>query len=395
MGESLFFSGNRVAIPDRMKLGRIAPIERGARRADPARLSTDCSVAAASHAGSFDIQDVSHLIRSMEYHVMDPTPNKPTESCCDFEFSRRDFVRTVGSAALASGLVLPGSLARAADAKAPAETLVKQLHGTLTDSQKEVICMPYDHALRSRISANWSITRPKISSDFYTVEQRELIKQIFRGVSSEDGFERFLKQTEFDNGGWDEYHVAIFGEPGSPQFEWTMTGRHLTIRADGNFDDGVAFGGPTVYGHGEEDPDDNLFHYQTKAANEIFAALDAPQRKKALLQTPPRETDVLLQGPNGTFRGLSASEFTSDQLELLESVIKTVLAPYREPAVAEAMSILKQGGGLQKLHMAFYQQGDLKNDKVWDIWRVEGPTFVAHFRGAPHVHAYLNIGLKS
>jgi hypothetical protein len=42
--------------------------------------------------------------------------------------------------------------------------------------------------------------------------------------------------------------------------------------------------------------------------------------------------------------------------------------------------------------MAFYQQGDLQNDKVWDIWRVEGPSFVWHFRGAPHVHAYINVG---
>jgi len=42
--------------------------------------------------------------------------------------------------------------------------------------------------------------------------------------------------------------------------------------------------------------------------------------------------------------------------------------------------------------MAFYEKGDLESDKVWDIWRVEGPSFVWHFRGAPHVHAYINIG---
>ena len=28
------------------------------------------------------------------------------------------------------------------------------------------------------------------------------------------------------------------------------------------------------------------------------------------------------------------------------------------------------------------------------IWRLEGPTLVWHFRGAPHVHAYVNIGAK-
>ena len=43
--------------------------------------------------------------------------------------------------------------------------------------------------------------------------------------------------------------------------------------------------------------------------------------------------------------------------------------------------------------MAFYQDGDLQSDKEWDIWRIEGPGMVWHFRGAPHVHAYINIGL--
>ena len=59
------------------------------------------------------------------------------------------------------------------------------------------------------------------------------------------------------------------------------------------------------------------------------------------------------------------------------------------------VEILKAGGGIDKLHMAFYQQEDLLEDKEWDIWRVEGPSLVWHFRGAPHVHAYINIGAKS
>ena len=59
------------------------------------------------------------------------------------------------------------------------------------------------------------------------------------------------------------------------------------------------------------------------------------------------------------------------------------------------MEILNSSGGLDQLHMAFYQQEDIDNDRVWDIWRVEGPSMVWHFRGAPHVHASLNIGIKS
>jgi hypothetical protein len=72
-----------------------------------------------------------------------------------------------------------------------------------------------------------------------------------------------------------------------------------------------------------------------------------------------------------------------------------LLAPYRSEDVDEVMSILKNNGGLEQLHMAFYQEEDLESDKVWDIWRIEGPALVWHFRGAPHVHAYINIGTVS
>ena len=59
-----------------------------------------------------------------------------------------------------------------------------------------------------------------------------------------------------------------------------MTGRHLTIRADGDSVENAAFGGPIVYGHGEEDAKSNLFHDQTKKVNGVFGALDAKQRKQ-------------------------------------------------------------------------------------------------------------------
>jgi hypothetical protein len=41
--------------------------------------------------------------------------------------------------------------------------------------------------------------------------------------------------------------------------------------------------------------------------------------------------------------------------------------------------------------LAFFQPGDIGNDKVWDNWRLEGPSFVWHFRGAPHVHVWANV----
>lgn len=316
---------------------------------------------------------------------------------CESQVTRRQFVQA-GAVAAAAGMLPLTTIARqlqgAPTPKSAAETAVQQLYTSLSESQRKRVCFGFDHPNRTKINANWAITDAKISSDFYTKEQQRLIAEIFKGITSEDGHARFLKQMEYDNGGFEQYSMAIFGEPGGEKFEWALTGRHLTIRADGNTVDGAALGGPVVYGHGEEDPAENLFYYQTQRANEVFKALDQAQAKLALLDRPPAENQVQLQGTTGNFPGVSVKDLSADQKALVESVIKTLLAPYRQEDVEEAMAILKQSGGLDSLHMAFYKQGDLKGDQVWDIWRIEGPSFVSHFRGAPHVHAYLNVGVK-
>jgi hypothetical protein len=332
--------------------------------------------------------------------VKQAAQNKVECSDCRDGFSRRDFVKFAAGSALAVAAApmvnVAGFGRRAFAAPTPssaAETSVKRFYDSLNETQRQKICFAFDNPLRQKINANWQITDAEIDSDFYTLEQRENIKQIFKGVTSEEGYERFLKQMEYDAGGFGAYSVAVFGEPGTGKFQWELTGRHLTIRADGDSVDKAAFGGPIVYGHGEEDPAHNIFHYQTKAANEVFHALDEKQRAVSLLAAAPNESAVALQGDKGAFPGVAVGDLSSDQKDLVEKVVKVILAPYRSEDVDEALAILKAGGGFDKLHMAFYKQEDLNSDQVWDIWRVEGPSFVWHFRGAPHVHTYVNIGL--
>lgn len=317
-------------------------------------------------------------------------------SCSDCQsVDRRSFIKTVGSAAIAGAaapVLFDARFAHAAPAtKATATTAVQRFYQSLSEKQLLTVAFPFDHQLRKKIHANWHVTEPAIGDDFYTDEQRELMKDIVRNVTSEEGFERLLIQMDEDAGGFEEYSAAIFGEPGKGKFEWELTGRHLTLRADGDSVDKTAFGGPIVYGHGEESPADNMYHYQTKQLNEVFKALDEKHAKKALLKKAPVENAVKIQGSDGKFPGIAIGELASDQIELVERVLKTLLAPYRQEDADEVIAILKAGGGLDKLHMAFYEQGDLEGDKVWDIWRLEGPSFVWHFRGAPHVHAYINI----
>jgi hypothetical protein len=317
--------------------------------------------------------------------------------------TRRDFLKEVGAAAVAAGVwpafATPRTVTAADKPAVSPESAVKRLFDSLNAEQKSTVCFPWEHELRTKYGANWAITKPAIA-DFFTNEQQETIREIFRGVTSGDGYERFMKQMKEDYGDFGKYHVAIFGEPGEgKQFEWVLTGRHLTIRCDGNFKDGTAFGGPIVYGHGTGDSKPglpgNVFYYQTVQANEVFKSLDGTQREKALVDRAPAENAVEIRGAAAKFPGIAVSELSADQKDLVKKVMKELLAPYREDDVKEAVGCLTAAGGIDKIHMAFYRQGDIGDDEVWDIWRIEGPSFVWHFRGSPHVHAYINIASKA
>lgn len=312
--------------------------------------------------------------------------------------SRRSFVRAVAAASSLAAIpsrVLQAGLFAGPSRTSAAETAVGEFYASLGDDQKKTLCFPFEHELRHRISANWHVTKPTLGETFFTSPQREMIARIIKGLCSEEGHERITRQMEEDAGGLHEFSVAMFGDPGEKQFEFMLTGRHLTLRADGDSVDKAAFGGPIIYGHDqiEKDASKNIYFYQTQHTDAVFRSLTEDQAAKALLQKAPQESAVQIQGEGGKFSGIRVADLNADQKVLVEKTLSVLLAPYRKEDIEEVMQILKESGGVDKLHMAFYQQDDIGGDKTWDIWRVEGPSFVWHYRGAPHVHAYINIGL--
>jgi len=305
---------------------------------------------------------------------------------------RREFLAATG--ALLGVAALSGGVWGAPARSSAAETAVGRLYESLTAEQRTVVVVPWDDERRTRINANWHVTKADVRS--FTKDQQTLITEIVKGVTSADGYERFLKQMEDDDGGIGQYSVGIFGDPSGAPFEFALTGRHLTLRADGDTTPGAAFGGPIVYGHGAEgDPKQNLFWYQTKKVNEVFAMLDGKQREKALVASAPAESAVQLRQAGEALPGIRGRELSSDQKAVLRRSLEAVLAPYRKEDVAEAFEVFEAGGGIDALNVAFYRSGDLDNDQVWDVWRLESPTVVCHFRGAPHVHAYINVARRS
>lgn len=314
--------------------------------------------------------------------------------------SRRGFLRmsAAGAVAAAASPVLGRVVAD------PPETIVKTLYESLTEKQKGEICFAWDHRdksrgiLRSYLSNNWRITKPAIKSDFFTAAQQTMIRDIFLGIINPDWAQRFDRQFKNDLGGFGvAQSIALFGQPGQGKFEFVLSGRHGTVRCDGNSIEHLAFGGPILYGHAasgyyeKSNHPDNVFWHQAVAANNLFKMLDGKQRAQALLKEAPDEALIAFQGKGGKFPGIPIKSMTADQKAHMQDVLKKLVEPYRQSDQDEALACLKAQGGLDECSIAFYEEDDLGNDGIWDNWRIEGPAFVWHYRGAPHVHVWVHV----
>ncbi|MEK6233878.1 MAG: DUF3500 domain-containing protein [Planctomycetales bacterium] len=321
-------------------------------------------------------------------------------------FTRRDFLQTTGAgaaAALVAGMPMQAALAKEA-ATPSAETHVKLLYASLNEKQRQAMCFDWDHVagkrgvLRTHISNNWRITKPGIKTDFYTKDQQALIRKVFEGMLNPDWIERFDKQLQDDMGGFGKAQsIAIFGKPDEGKFEFVLSGRHLTLRCDGNTTEHVAFGSPIVYGHAasgyHEKPahPGNVFWHQAKAANEVYQMLDDKHRRQALQPAAPDEALIAFQGKKGKFPGVPIKEMSADQKTAIQGVLHKLVEPFRKTDREEVLTALKSQGGLNECSLVFYRKDDLGDDGLWDNWRIEGPAFVWHYRGAPHVHVWVNV----
>jgi hypothetical protein len=319
---------------------------------------------------------------------MNPSPTRQ---------SRRRFL-TQSTAATLAGLL--GHNASAAPSSL-SETLVQQLHKSLTDTQRTSLCLPYDDPLRLKVDNNWHI-RPQRIRDALKPDQQDLVRQIFDGLHSDEYKKEVWRQFDQDNkgdGGFGSASIALFGEPGSGKFEFVLTGRHCTRRCDGDSAAGTAFGGPIFYGHAaqgfNEKPDHpgNAYWFQALRANEVFKALDGKQRQAALLGDSRGEhgtNTVKLSRKAEGLEGLRVGSMTADQKDLVRKVLADLIKPFRETDATEAMALI-DAAGMDDLHMAFYKNEDVGSDGIWDVWQIEGPNMIWYFRGDPHVHCWAHI----
>jgi hypothetical protein len=266
------------------------------------------------------------------------------------------------------------------------------------DGQTECI-FEYDHPLRQY--HNRGVDTGGGWAFFLGRGARQTLVDLVHAGLSEHGRQRLPSQFFWN---WPGVHVtrlAIFGDPRKPPFQILVTGPHLNLRLGGRNREGVAFGGPQVYGdqrgNGEVGLPGNAYRDQLQRGQALFSQLSPAQRSAARQPTAPVQTDVTLQGAGGSFDGIAVADLAAAQRASARDVVASILDTYEEEDVAYAWQCIEHNGGVDALRLADYsvdhQGGRDVGDGASQIFRLEGPAAVFYYRGEPHLHALFNVGM--
>ena len=280
--------------------------------------------------------------------------------------------------------------------------MLRDLYRSLSGAQRREVCFDWNHVdatrglLRSFIANHWQVTRPCVHGDFFTREQQDLIHELFRSLLHPSWYPRFMKQLNDDTKGhpWGaDQSVALFGNPENGPSQFVICGRHLTLRAEGHSGGRAAFGGPILYGHQAtgfyERPNHpgNVYWEQGLCASELAAMLDEVQLAKAVVDMLPHETEIAFRRKRA---GLPVTELGAAQRAHLDKLLALLISPFRASDQARVMDCLRAQGGLDPCHLMFARDGRMSAPH-WDNWRLEGPAFIWHYRGFPHVHVWAHV----
>jgi hypothetical protein len=171
----------------------------------------------------------------------------------------------------------------------------------------------------------------------------------------------------------------------------------VNLRVGGKSREGAAFGGPQVYGdqRGNEivGLPGNLYRDQFLTGQRLLQSLDAGRRKYAVIEQAPVQTQIELQGRNGSFPGMPVAELTAEGKSMVRELVERIFSTYPASDVTYARECLEANGGLDALFVSYYQHGEDGDIPDAQVFRIEGPSAVFYFRGYPHVHAFMNVAM--
>ncbi len=326
------------------------------------------------------------------------------------KLTRRDLMRTAGSSTALLAMTQLERLSSPVLAdEAKTDSMPMRLYKSLSDQQRQRVCLRSDHPKRQFVSNWWYIHPDHRIPGTFNAEQQELIQDIFDSLHSEEYIDDVKKQVRIDQYGKVKNAPAVgfFGTPDADDFEFIYTGHHVTRRCNAHTDKGLGFGGaPIFYGHyphptesmrenfhETKDHPRNPYWYQGQVFNQFVQGLDGRQQEMGLMSTRPRseKPDAVVKKTVAS-RGLNCSELSADQKELFVKTMRNMMAMFREDDVNATIEAIEKSGVVDRLHVSWYGgKYDVGSDKVWDTWQIEGPDMVWYFRGQPHIHCYFHL----
>jgi hypothetical protein len=279
------------------------------------------------------------------------------------------------------------------------DSLAAEVHSGLSASAKAQSCFTYDHPLRQVHNRGLWLGGANINAATLGWDSRRALTTLLRQQLSPGGFERLLSQYPSQISGVNYLNLLMFGTPGEGPWQMLMSGIHLNLRVGSQATNGAAFGGPQVYGDQRGNERDglpgNVFRYQMQAAHQLIAGLTPAQRVAIRVAQAPPQTCIAVQGRGGHFDGLPVAELPVQVRNRARAVVAGILANYGEANAAYAVECLNRNGGVDALYFSDYdvdyQGGRHARDRPSQVFRFEGPGAVFHFRGEPHVHAFVNV----
>ena len=301
-----------------------------------------------------------------------------------------------GAGVLGRFTLLPPSRSRALE---PADQLAARFFDSLDAEQRSVACVDYDHPLRQYHNRGVWGGGLWASPTQLGWEQRRLLTDLLHAGLSEAGRERVPREYYTRWPGVHSMKVLVCGNPKSPPYQLILTGAHVNLRVGGTSREGAAFGGPLVYGdqRGDSVPGlpGNLYRFQLDTATRLFRNLRPDEQRLALQKTSPVQTAIQLQGPGGSFPGVPISSLSAQNRALARELIGGILSTYPDDDAAYAWKCLEHNGGPEALALSYYEDSDPGRRGAPQNIRLEGPAAVFYFRGDPHVHAFLSVGMNA
>lgn len=322
---------------------------------------------------------------------------------------RRSFIAGTAAAAgllVSRGLGVGGLGAPSPDA--PFDATLRDLVASLTPAQRAQVLLPFDHPSRQTTNAIAFLRRPHVAT-LLSPHQLACVARLRDGMLSEKGRGDFAGTFAIE-GRFEGCVLAVYGDPFEGPSQAALMGGHVHLR--GGHLAGEPLGGGVSYGHqignDEWKVPGNAFAHHGGAANALYAALDPASQAHAVARQAPVELVLQPQGAGGRFDGLPLGLANEAGREAADRLIETVLSGYPPERARAARDAIDGNGGLDALHVAFYESHGFHADMTpvveldeaersrrgppyWQVWRLEGPGTVIHFQGHPHVHAYVQI----